>query len=95
MALKVDVVVPEETELMAKSVVTELGGLHILVNNAGRVWASPLLDYTPEGWDRVFDLNVRGLFFLSQRVARNMADTGGGSMIHVSSISKSASSLRR
>jgi gluconate 5-dehydrogenase len=61
--------------------------LDILVNNAGRVWAAPILEYPPEGWDRVFDLNVRGLFFLSQRVARHMALHGGGSIVHVSSIS--------
>lgn len=72
---------------LTERVFAELPKLDVLVNNAGRVWASPLLDYTPEGWDRVFDLNVRGLFFLSQRVARNMSEHGGGSIIHVSSIS--------
>ena len=58
----------------------------VLVNNAGMVWAAPLLDYPLAGWDRVFDLNVRGLFFLSQRVARHMIEQGGGNIIHVGSM---------
>lgn len=38
--------------------------LDILVNNAGAIWAAPLADYPESGWDKVFDLNVKGLFFL-------------------------------
>jgi gluconate 5-dehydrogenase len=56
------------------------------VNNAGRVWSADTLDYPLDGWDRVFALNVRGLWHLSQRVARHMRDQGGGTIVHVSSI---------
>lgn len=38
--------------------------LDILVNNAGALWAAPLADYPESGWDKVFDLNVKGIFFL-------------------------------
>jgi NAD(P)-dependent dehydrogenase (short-subunit alcohol dehydrogenase family) len=38
--------------------------LDILVNNAGALWAAPLAEYPEAGWDKVFDLNVKGLFFL-------------------------------
>jgi NAD(P)-dependent dehydrogenase (short-subunit alcohol dehydrogenase family) len=38
--------------------------LDILINNAGAIWAAPLAEYPESGWDKVFDLNVRGLFFL-------------------------------
>ena len=38
--------------------------LDVLVNNAGALWAAPLADYPESGWDKVFDLNVKGLFFL-------------------------------
>ena len=61
--------------------------LDVLVNNAARVWAAPTLDYPLEGWDRVFALNVRGLFLLTQHAARHMAQHGGGSVIQVGSIS--------
>ena len=38
--------------------------LDVLINNAGALWAAPLADYPESGWDKVFDLNVKGLFFL-------------------------------
>jgi len=38
--------------------------LDVLVNNAGALWAAPLAEYPESGWDKVFDLNVKGLFFL-------------------------------
>jgi len=61
--------------------------LDILVNNAALIWAAPTLDYPMSGWDRVFNLNVRALFYLSQQVARAMKDAGGGSIINIASIS--------
>lgn len=61
--------------------------LDILVNNAGMVWAAPTLEYPMSGWDRVFDLNVRGLFYLSQQLGKGMKAHGGGSIINISSIS--------
>lgn len=38
--------------------------LDVLLNNAGAIWAAPLAEYPESGWDKVYDLNVRGLFFL-------------------------------
>lgn len=40
------------------------GKLDVLINNAGALWAAPLAEYPEGGWDKVFDLNVKGLFFL-------------------------------
>jgi gluconate 5-dehydrogenase len=60
--------------------------IDILVNNAAFAWGAPLLEHTPTDWDRVFDLNLRGLFFLSQRVAAHMIEAGGGNIIHISSM---------
>ena len=37
--------------------------LDVLINNAGTIWAAPLAEYPETGWDKVFDLNVKGLFF--------------------------------
>ena len=67
--------------------VAAVGPVDVLVNNAARVWAAPTLDYPLEGWDRVFDLNVRGLFYLSQQCARPMQAAGRGSIIQIASIS--------
>ena len=38
--------------------------LNVLINNAGAIWAAPLAEYPESGWDKVFDLNVKGPFFL-------------------------------
>ena len=50
------------------AVVSEIGAreekLDVLINNAGALWAAPLAEYPESGWDKVFDLNVKGLFFL-------------------------------
>ncbi len=82
-----DVAKPESVDALLAEVAGQHRALDILVNNAAMVWAAPLVDYPLEGWDRVFDLNVRGLFYLSQQVARGMIEHGGGSIIHISSIS--------
>ncbi len=44
------------------------GRLDILVNNAGASWGAPLEEYPEDGWDKVLDLNLRGAFFLTQRL---------------------------
>ena len=41
--------------------------LDILINNAGAVWASPIADFPEEGWDKVMDINVKSLFFMTQK----------------------------
>jgi len=41
--------------------------LDILINNAGAVWAAPLGEFPEDGWDKVMDINVKGLFFMTQK----------------------------
>jgi gluconate 5-dehydrogenase len=72
-------------DALADRVIAETGRLHILVNNAAVAWAAPTLDYPLAGWDKTFAVNVRGVWQLSQRVARHMAEQGGGSIVHVTS----------
>ena len=87
LALEADLSKREEIDALADRVFSEVERLHILVNNAGVIWGAPTLEFPVKGWDRVFNLNVRGLWLLSQRVARHMKKAGGGSIIHVSSAS--------
>lgn len=47
--------------------------LNVLINNAGAIWASPLAEYPESGWDKVFDLNVKGTFFLVKEFAPLLA----------------------
>lgn len=64
-----------------------LGPIDILVNNAGATWGAPAQDHPLDAWDKVMDLNVRGVFLLSREVARrSMIPSGQGRIVNVSSI---------
>ena len=67
--------------------VAELGGLQILVNNAGGTrFVSPLVGLRPDGWDKVMALNLDSVFHATQIGARAMIDGTGGSIIQISSV---------
>ena len=66
-------------------VVRQLGKLDIFVNNAGVVTGTTALDTTPQEWDQILDVNLRGVFFGCQAVAREMVKTGGGTIINTAS----------
>jgi len=76
----------DQLQPLVDKVVSEFGQIDILVNNAGTSLYTTCLDITEKAWDAVMDLNLKGLFFLSQAVARVMKDHGGGSMINISSV---------
>ncbi|HET7465325.1 MAG TPA: SDR family oxidoreductase [Candidatus Dormibacteraeota bacterium] len=68
-------------------VVDELGSIDILVNNAGIYPTSPVLEMTPEFFDRVIDVNLRGLVFMSKAAGLQMVKQGrGGKIVNVASI---------
>ena len=65
----------------------KLGHVDILVNNAGASWGAPAEDYPTEAWDKVFNLNMRGLFLLTQQIAkRSMIPRRRGRIINIASI---------
>jgi 2-deoxy-D-gluconate 3-dehydrogenase len=57
----------------------------VLVNNAGVNIPKDALEVTEADWDGVMDVNLKGLFFMSQRVGREMVKTGGGKIVNMSS----------
>ncbi len=85
-AMAVDMSKPAEIDAFAKHLAAAVPAVDILVNNAGVTWGAPVLDYPMEAWDKVYGINVRGLWQLSQHVARRMKDAGGGVIINVTSI---------
>lgn len=85
-AMAVDMSKPAQIDAFAKQLADTLPAVDILVNNAGVTWGAPVLDYPMEAWDKVYGINVRGLWQLSQHVARGMKQAGGGVMINVTSI---------
>ncbi len=77
----------EEINDLVTKVLEEFGRIDILVNNAAtNPTMAPALDVDERGWDAIMNLNLKGLFFLSQAVARIMQGKGGGKIINVASI---------
>jgi len=77
----------DQLQPLVDRVVEEFGTLDILVNNAGTNFFAPAIDMEERAWDSVFNLDLKGLFFLSQAAARVMREKGGGNIINISSVS--------
>jgi NAD(P)-dependent dehydrogenase (short-subunit alcohol dehydrogenase family) len=71
---------------MVEQVVARFGTIDILVNNAGIFDMQPLLEITEAEYDRIFDINVKGLLFTLQTVAKEMVDRGvRGKIVNIAS----------
>ncbi len=82
-----DVRESREVDIALERTSAELGPVSILVNNAGGVFASPLLDTSENGWDALYRTNLKHVILCTQRVARTMVENGsGGSIMSVTSI---------
>jgi D-sorbitol dehydrogenase (acceptor) len=85
-AVTLDVTKQDSIDAMVEAVVQRAGGIDILVNNAGVFDMQPLLEITRENFDKQFNVNLKGLLFTLQAVARRMVDQGrGGKIINFSS----------
>lgn len=95
MVRQADVTKVTETNRMVEEAEKSFGHLDILVNNAGiniPQWAE---EVTEEAWDRVLDINLRGVFFCAQAVGRVMIRQKRGKIINVSSQAGSVGLIRR
>jgi gluconate 5-dehydrogenase len=63
-----------------------VGPLEILVNNAGLQFRAPLEAFPEDSWDRLMDVNVKGVFLVAQAAARRMIPRGHGKIVNVSSV---------
>lgn len=85
-AIACDMAKEDSVEAMLKEAMAQFGHIDILVNNAGATWGAPTLDFPLEKWDQLFNVNVRGVWVLTQKVARIMKEQGGGNIINISSV---------
>lgn len=85
LTITVDVSSRDQVEAMVKRCVDELGGVNILVSNAGISHLDDFLELTDEIWDRVMAVNLKGTFLCGQVAARHMVHIGGGAIINLAS----------
>ncbi|HQG65353.1 MAG TPA: glucose 1-dehydrogenase [Smithella sp.] len=77
----------EEIKNLVEKVKAQFGRIDILVNNAAtNPSMAAAIDIDDRAWDSIMNLNLKGLFFLSQAVARQMKDQGGGKIVNVASV---------
>ena len=86
-ALRLPLLLPDITSIDAvvAEAVKNFNGIDVLVNNAGVNIPKSALEVSESDWDTVLDVNLKGLFFMSQRVAARMIESGGGKIINIAS----------
>ncbi len=87
LAVAGDVSDPEAIDRLFAQTEERFGHCDLLINNAGMIDPKPLIDTTPEDWDRMFAVNVRGVYLASRRALRSMIARGEGAIVNVASIS--------
>ena len=87
LAVRGDVADPDAIERLFDEVESRFGDCDILVNSAGMIDPKRMIDTTPEAWDRMFAVNVRGTFLASRRALPAMMAKRSGAIVNVASIS--------
>jgi clavulanate-9-aldehyde reducatase len=81
-----DVSDEEQTRAFVEAAAEELGGLHILVNNAGVMLLGPVADADTEEWRRMITVNLLGLLYCTHAALPLIERSGGGDIVNVSSV---------
>lgn len=83
--VRTDVSRPDEVARWIETTIRDLGSVDVLVNNAGIAKNRPFLDLSPEEFDAVIGVNLRGTFLCSRAAARWMVEHGGGAIVNIAS----------
>jgi NAD(P)-dependent dehydrogenase (short-subunit alcohol dehydrogenase family) len=76
----------DEAVSLANNAIETLGGINCLVNNAGITFNRPFLQMQPPQFDKLFNVNFRAQYFITQKIVQNMLLHGGGAICNISSI---------
>ena len=86
LAVQADVANPQQVKEMVEKAVSHFGHVDILVNNAGTSTMDYVEDITEDDWDKIMNINAKGVLLASQEVIKIMKKQGdGGSIIHIAS----------
>lgn len=80
-----DVSTAEDCKRAVATCVAELGGLHVLFNNAGVINRASVVELSEEQWDRAMGVNVKSIFLMSKHAIPVMAEGGGGVIVNTGS----------
>jgi NAD(P)-dependent dehydrogenase (short-subunit alcohol dehydrogenase family) len=83
---RIDVADVAASRRQIETLIGDLGHLDILVNNAGFVHHTTAFDCTEQEWDRMIDINLKGVFFCAQAVLPHMRDRRAGAIVNLSSL---------
>jgi len=86
LAMVTDLTVNEQIDNLVNITVKEFGRIDLLVNNAARSFLRSLLDLREDGWDKVFNTNVKAVWLLSRAVARRMIEQKSGRIINITTV---------
>ncbi|MDY7033393.1 MAG: SDR family oxidoreductase [Thermodesulfobacteriota bacterium] len=81
-----DVTKNEDIENLVKKAKEKFGKIDILINNAATSYMRSLMDLREDGWDKIFNTNVKAVFLLSREVAKVMMEHGGGRIINITTV---------
>jgi NAD(P)-dependent dehydrogenase (short-subunit alcohol dehydrogenase family) len=84
--MRCDVRSDQESAAVVERARAELGSVDVLVNNAGTSWGAPAEEYPLEGWQKVIDVNLTGLFRFTQLAGRVMIAQGRGKIVNIASV---------
>jgi NAD(P)-dependent dehydrogenase (short-subunit alcohol dehydrogenase family) len=83
--VRADVTVPAEVGSAFEEAIAQMGGLDVVINNAGISIRHRFVDITAEEWNRVINVNLTGVFHVAQAAARHMLAHGGGVILNTAS----------